>query len=329
MFNNLIGLDDARRLAEKLRQGYGRRLLGAFRRGDARTAAAWQHTAHPPKHWGSIPAVRARWNRLITGDAAAEPAAYVARHFLADGAPHTGLAVGCGTGTNERRWAATGAFARLDAFDLSAPRIETARQAAAAEGLGHLLHFEAADVRTLRLPPHGYDVLLAESALHHFTPLAPTLDRLLAALRPGGLVVVRDYVGPARFQWTDRQLEAVAGLLRVLPPAYRRRWQSGSIKTRHFRPGRLAMRLADPSEAAESDRILPLLRDRLDAVLERPFGGTVLHLLFDDIAHHFLDETPETRRWLALCFATEDALLESGELPADFVFALFRKPAEG
>ena len=329
MFDNLISLDDARRLAEKVRQGYARRLLGAFSRTDARTAAAWRHTGHPPKHWGSIPAVRRRWNRLVTGDADLEPAAYVAQTYLAGRAPLAGLAVGCGTGANERRWAATGAFARIDAYDLSAPRIAAARRAAAEAGLGAVLHFEAADVRSLALPRHGYDVLLAENALHHFTPLEPVLDRLAAALRPGGLVVVRDFVGPARFQWTDRQLEAVAGLLRVLPAAYRQRWRSGTVKTRHFRPGRLAMRLSDPSEAAESDRIRPLLRARFRPVEERPFGGTVLHLLFDDIAHHFLDDTAETRRWLDLCFAAEDALLASGELPSDFVFAVYRKPAGG
>ena len=43
------------------------------------------------------------------------------------------------------------------------------------------------------------------------------LDRLAAMLEPGGLLFVEDFVGPARFQWTDAQLEAINRLLSRLP----------------------------------------------------------------------------------------------------------------
>ncbi len=329
MFNNLINAHDVARLVEKLRQGYLRRLVHMFSRSQTeRVRAAWQHTAHPPKHWGSIPAVRQRWNRLITGREDLDPAAYVAQRHFAGRKALTALSVGCGTGRNELRWAATGAFARIDGYDLSARRIEEARRHAEAEGCAGTVRFHMADARTLVLPPASYDVALAENALHHFTPLREMVALLHAALRPGGYLILRDFVGPARFQWTERQLEAVAGLLAVLPERYRRRWRSGTLKRRFYRPSRLSMRVSDPSEAAESDRILTVLQERFEPVEERPFGGTVLHLLFDDIAHHFLGEDAETQRWLRLCFDAEDALLAAGDLPSDFVFAVYRKPAD-
>ncbi len=100
----------------------------------------------------------------------------------------------------------------------------------------------------------------------HWTSIPAVRKRwdLAASLRPSGLMVVNDFVGPSRFQWTDRQLEVIS------------------------------------------------------------FGGTVFQLLFADIAHHFLSDTGETQKLLELCFAVEDVLIDSGELPSDNVYN-FRK----
>ena len=95
-----------------------------------------------------------------------------------------------------------------------------------------------------------------------------------------------------------------------------------------IRPSRLSMILSDPSEAVESGRILPLLREHYEVTELREYGGAVLHLLFDQIAHHFLDADPRTQRFLDLCFEAEDLLMEEGELASDFVVAVCRrKPA--
>ena len=52
----------------------------------------------------------------------------------------------------------------------------------------------------------SYDLVLAEGALHHFTPLHAVYDKIFRALKEGGYLVINDFVGPTRFQWTDRQL---------------------------------------------------------------------------------------------------------------------------
>lgn len=324
MFNNLVNVGDFIRLYEKLKQGYGARILSMLTWGRReRVKAAWQHVDHPPKHWGSIPAVKRRWNALITGDPGMEPAVYVARKYFAGAL--TGLSVGCGTGRNEVGWMRTGAFQRIDAFDLSAERIQAARRYAEEEGLEEQVHFFTADIYDLDTASACYNVILVENALHHFSPLEEAIARLNEMLKPGGYLILRDFVGPSRFQWTQRQLEVVRGLLTVLPEGYRTRWGSGTIKRRFYRPGRLSMRLSDPSEAAESSCILPLLGERFECVEHKELGGTVLQLLFDDIAHHFLTEDETTQRLLDLCFHTEDVLLAVGALTSDFVFAIFRK----
>lgn len=183
-----------------------------------------------------------------------------------------------------------------------------------------VLRFAVADVRSLNLPDTSFDVILAEGALHHISPLEPAVAALARLLKPGGRLVLRDFVGPSRFQWTDAQVAAADALLATLPERLRTRWGSGRVKSRMLRPGTLAMRLMDPSEAAESDRILGVLNRHFEPIDRKDLGGTVLHLVLDDIAFHFQDG--EGAAWLAALFDAEDALLEDG-LSSDFVYAVY------
>jgi hypothetical protein len=119
-------------------------------------------------------------------------------------------------------------------------------------------------------------------------------------------------LGLARFQWTDRQIEAVNGLLAVLPIKYKTLWKTSDIKKKMVRAKPLcACILGDPSEAVESDRIVPLLRTLFEVVELKGYGGSILHLLFNGIAHNFLNDDPETKHYLKMIFDVEDLLLQS------------------
>lgn len=323
MWDNLVNIHDFGRLAEKVLQGQGRKLFGKLMRPEQqRVVETWKHTDGAPRHWGSIPAVRRRWNRMVTGQDDRTPRTHIAETFLGGGATHA-LSLGCGTGRNEMAWAETGAFSRIDAVDLSVPRIGNATQAAEERGLADILHFEAADIAKLAVEPGSYDVIVTEGILHHLTPLREHVERIHSMLRPGGFLILNDYVGPSRFQWTDAQLLAVNRLLALIPEERRRRWGSNLLKRRVHRPGRLSMYMHDPSEAVESSNILPELDRRFEMLAVHPYGGSLLHLLFSDIAHHFLDDDDATVDILKLCFDAEDNFLEAGKQPSDFVYAVY------
>jgi SAM-dependent methyltransferase len=212
---------------------------------------------------------------------------------------------------------ATGAFAVLDAVDLSPSRIAVARQRAEHEGTGGRLRFVAGDVRTIDPAPQSYDIVIFEDALHHFSPMHANLSRARSWLRPGGILVINEFVGPSRFQWTDEQLRAVNKLLEGLPWDLRVR-HDGTPKPRVHRPGTLTMRLYDPSEAADSSHIIPAIRSMFDTREEHFYEGTVLHLLCKDIAHHFLTLDAERRSLLESCCDQEDLLIAGGKLTSDF-----------
>ncbi len=332
MFNNLINSQDLYFFLNGLRSGSIWRTLGRLLRGRQSTVqAAWQHIANPRPYFWSLPAVHRRVNRLVTGDADLDYPTYISRTYLSPLQPLHGLALGCGSGQKELLWASHCRYTRLDAYDVSPSRIAYARSQAEAAGRPEI-HYHAADVYRLDWPDAHYDVAFGEQALHHLTPLEPLLLKVRRTLKPTGYLVANEFVGPTRFQWTDRQLAAINGLLALLPHRYRRRWSDGRLKRRVYRPSRLSMRLADPSEAVESARLLPLLARHFEIVERRDYGGTLLHMLLDDIAGNFLgddgqEKDDEARRWLDICFQIEDALLAAGDIQSDFALIVCRPPA--
>jgi SAM-dependent methyltransferase len=262
---------------------------------------------------------------LVSGDPATDHVRYIAQTHLAGKRALRGISLGCGTGVREQRWAREGLFSRIDGYDPSPARIAHASREAVASGLGEVLRFHEGDARTLELEPEICDVVFFEGSLHHISPLTVALERVARWLRPQGFLLVDDFIGPTRMQWTTRQLEVINALLQLLPARLRTRYDGRSLKDRLVRPSRLSMWLSDPSEAVESGRILPLLRELFEVVELRPYGGSVLHMLLSEIAHNFRADDPAAKRALRLCFEAEDLLLASGELASDFALVVCRK----
>jgi SAM-dependent methyltransferase len=328
MFNNWVNLQDFTELIQRIRSEPRmlQRILARFRIDRSEhVKAAWRNLQVPPKNWWDIPAVRERWNLMISGDRNVDYYEYVDRKYLAGRDSLRGLSLGCGNGQRELRWAKLGKFSRIDAFDISKEHVEFAIAAAKEKGYDRIVDYRVADVNSIEMREDYYDVVLVEQSLHHFSPLELILQRVNSFLEPDGYLVVNEFVGPPRFQWTNRQMQATNGLLAILPAQYRTRWNSMAVKTFAYKPGLLRMFLSDPSEAIESSHILPLLRKLFDVVEVKGFGGNILHLLFDGIAHHFSSPDAEAQNWLKLCFEIEDQFLASDKCQSDFVIAICRK----
>ncbi|MGE7432955.1 class I SAM-dependent methyltransferase [Kitasatospora sp. NPDC001175] len=326
MFNNLVNRHDVYRVGRKLRRGQLDRLVSKVRiRGTERVVAHWSAVDPSLQEWWAIPAVVRRWNTFASGDPEIGFPEYVADRWLAGRSGLRALSLGCGTGGNEVIWARLGVFEHITGIDISPDRIAYATGRAKELGLDDVLGFRTADVRELLQAGEKYDIVLGLQSLHHFDRLDRTMDRIAGLLNPGGLLIVDEFVGPTKFQWTSGQLRAVDRLLAGLPPE-RRRLADGRIKRRAVRPSLLSMRLDDPSEAVDAARLLPAIRNRYRVLEERPYGGTVLHVAFSGIAQNFRDGGEEEARLIERCFAAEDAVLPS--LGHDFVFMVCEpKPA--
>lgn len=320
----LITSDDFLETLAKLRQRGLPFLLSKLRPNAlARTRSAFDDPTLRAANWWQVPAVRRRWNERMTGRPDQPYETYVANKYLANRHGLRLLSLGSGAASHELAFARLPQFDEVHCVDIAGRLLAQAAEVARREGLTNF-RTEVADVNALDLPAAAYDVVLFHSALHHFRDVDGILARIRHTLRPDGLLVINDFVGPARLQWTAAQLAETNRILReVVPARYRVRYLSRQLKTSVSGPGLLRMRLADPSEAAESDRIVPGLRQYFEPLEEAALGGNILTLVLKDIAHHFLrEDDAETQALLTELFRLEDAFLTAH--PSDLLFGVYR-----
>ena len=98
------------------------------------------------------------------------------------------LELGCGTGTTTSLLARAGA--RMTSVDISNQAIALARERARLDGVEDRCEFRVAPLQQLVLDGRRFDLVLADSVLHHLIPDLPeTLASIRSALRPGGRAV--------------------------------------------------------------------------------------------------------------------------------------------
>ena len=141
---------------------------------------------------------------------------FTKRRFLPEGADR-GLSLGCGHGWTERDVVRLGICRTFEGLDLSEEALEVARSEARAAGLHDRITYRQADLNAVELDPESYDVVVAAQVLHHVDALEHLVDQVVGSLRGGGLFVVQEYVGPARFQWLEKTEVLMNRILDTLP----------------------------------------------------------------------------------------------------------------
>ena len=299
--------------------GAKRRVAGVWG-GDARERAA-----RTPRDW--LDSQEVLWRYVFPQFGGDDWYQYVKHRYCAE--PRAlGLSLCCGDGHIERDFIKRGLCAQAEGVDVAPEAVAVCRREAEAAGLSDRLSYRVADVERARLPADRYDIVVAWMALHHVRRLGHVFREVRRALRPGGIFVVNEYVGPSRFQVPVPRVEFINSLLRELPGELRRT-QGGWVKERFERPLLWEIVNHDPSEAVRSDRILPLLRRHFALAECIGYGGTVLYWLLQGIVHNFDPDDPEHRAHLDRLYAAEREALASGRLQSDFAFAVARAPADG
>ncbi len=322
----LITSDDIIESYSKLKQKGLSFLLSKFNIDPLeRTKGTFDHWQNEGAYWWQIPAVRRRWNKLITGSESKVYEDYFAEKFLEGKSGLRLLSLGSGTCSHEFRFAKMGTlFSEVKCMDIAGNVLKKAEEQARNEGVENIF-FQVADVNKTDLPKDHYDVVLFHSSLHHFKGVEILLvEKIKNALKPGGLILINEFVGANRLQFPSHQIAAINEALDHVPLSHRRRLKSKLIKRRITGPGLLRMLIADPSECVESEKILPVLRDHFRTLEEKPYGGSLLMMLFKDIAHHFMHEDPETFEILRRLFHAEDGYLRRGG-SSDFIFGVYAR----
>lgn len=281
------------------------------------------------QYWMAHPMVLARVNTLISGDPRCDAYGRLERLYRERGWAlpiREAVSLGCGFGNLERDLVRRGWVERIAAFDLAGGAVAEARRLADEAGLPGI-SYAVADLNRLQLEPNSADAVFAHSAVHHIQALERLYATVHAALRPGGVFHLHEFVGPSRFQWTDAQLRLVNAFMDALPPRLRR-LPDGSPKGAMGRPTPEQMIAIDPSEAVRSADLVSALAPWFEVVEERRTGGALLHLALGDVAQNFDPGRAEDRAILQELFALEDRAMADGTVGSDYVIvtALPRRP---
>lgn len=282
-----------------------------------RVGAHWARRETAVRSWWQSPVVMGEIRRRVTGEVD-KPVEEYFRDRYCQTPFGSALSLGAGGGQLERSMLELGVCDAILGIDISEARVEHAN-AAIPEPLRGRLVFECHNLEVWR-PDGQFDLLIARDVLHHIARLEELCDAFDRLLRPGSLLYVDEYVGPARFQWTDKQLEVIARLLgRLSSSLVADLVEPGPRRSAH-RPTVESMIAADPSESVRSHEITAILGAHFDVVERRPYGGAVFHQLFNRIMGNFEGQDDLVRTLMEIDFL----LCDEGIFETNYEWAVYR-----
>jgi len=292
--------------------------------GKLRTKKAFNQNNFSASEWYIIPKIRERWNKLITGNENIFYEDFLMQEIFAEKYNLRLLSLGSGVCSHELRFASYPNFSEVICVDIAQNRLNEAKEKAKEKQLNNI-HFVCTDAYTyLREQTDSFDVVLFHSSLHHFKNVNFLIqNQIFSILKNGGNLIINEYVGNNRLQFSSKQLKAVNQALKLIPDKYKKVYGTNISKKKFHGLGLLRMIIADPSECVESENILPAIYNNFKTIIEKPFGGNILMGVLKNISHNFITLDAEKEQVLNTLFAFEDDYLK--ENSSNFIFGVYEK----
>lgn len=236
--------------------------------------------------------------------------------------PEHGLSLGCGSGRAERTFLEEGICRSFHGVDIAEAAINQARETAATNGLP--LTYEVQDLNFPDFPADTYDLVLAQTCIHHILQLERLADEVFKTLKPGGVLWLHDYIGETQFQFTDDRLSIFNSLIDILPEKLRYSHMSQTVVGRAAR--RAPGTLVSPFESIRSAEIPEIFLSRFDLV-EKAENHSFFHRVVPGGTRVNYLENEDTRTLFEVLFYFDRLLVEKGVLPPVMGQYLLQKPA--
>ncbi len=291
---------------------------------ESRISSAFNTFRLENTNWWDVPAVQTRWNKMISGNENTDFRDYLINHHLKDKKDLKVLSLGSGTCQHEIYYAGfTNIFSEILCVDLGLNNIEKAQKIAQEKQLNNI-HFKCEDIYKTTFKDNYYDLVVFHASLHHFSPLDELFkNKIIPTLKDNGCLFINEYVGANRFQFPQKQIQAINNALNIIPNKYKVRGATNLTKNKFYGNGLLRVYLADPSESVSSANILDTVYNYFNVIEERSFGGNILMSVFKDIAYHFVDLNDEKQQILDKLFKMEDDYLKENN--SDFLVGFYQK----
>ena len=224
-----------------------------------------------------------------------------------------GVSVGCGEAVKEIDFVQMGLAESFDLYELSKYAIQQGRRHIENAGLARQMTYFECDAFSVSGLEGRYDVVFWNNSLHHMFDVASAIEWSRAVLRSGGVFVMDDFVGPSHMQWSDRMLEINTRVRERLPTRYLQdpRDQTRRLPVKIERPNLDEFCAIDPSECADSGRILDSVKQHFPAAKVVLTGGGVYHLALNDVLHNILMEDDQAT--LDQILKADDECIDLGE----------------
>jgi SAM-dependent methyltransferase len=167
-----------------------------------------------------------------------------------------GLTLGCGAGRCERELVQNGICQSFHGIDISENAIATAREIAKEQNLP--LTYEVADLNFVKLPEKTFDLVVAQTCLHHILFLERVAEQVWRSLSSSGYLWIHDFIGETQSQYDSKRLTIMNQLLAVLPEKFRKNKITGRLVTEIKRPE--PGHLGSPFESIRSSEIVPVFQ---------------------------------------------------------------------
>lgn len=249
---------------------------------------------HMIRWWQSEYIVK-RINTLVCGEPLREVSAgicHLALKKFHSSIPFShGVSIGCGTGGKELSVIKSGLVDRFTLYELADDAIAIGKKQTLAAGISpSRMDFKREDGLS-DAAVEKYDLVYWNNALHHMFDVKAALEWSKRVLRKGGLFLMDDFVGPTRFQWSDRLIEINSEIRNELPEKYLRDPSDPRklLPRKITRPDPNAIMKDDPSECADSGNILKELAHIFPDAIVINTGGGVYHLGLNDVLHNIIE----------------------------------------
>lgn len=303
-----------------------------------RISEHWAQRTEAPKpsriNWWESKMVRQHINTLVSGSKSETTGQGLIDRVkkLTDRKPfELGVSVGCGIATKELRLMEQGVVNRFILFELSDTRIEKAKELAEKKGLLDRVEFRNDDAFTA-FGPDSFDFVHWDNSLHHMFDVVESLRWSHTILRSGGMFYMNDFVGPTRWQWSDKSLDLIARVRGILPermlkdPWYPEHHDTPMLRKRIDRKTPERIMRDDPSEAADSGRILEAVRQFFPHAEITRTGGVIYHTGLSHIYHNIDETNDDDRAILQLLLLIDELCLDVPGIECHYATALAFKP---
>jgi SAM-dependent methyltransferase len=181
-------------------------------------------------------------------------------------------------------------------IDISEKAIATARQVAKEQDLP--LTYEVADLNFVELPKKSFDLIVAQTCLHHVLFLERVAEQTWGSLKSDGYLWIHDFIGETQQQHDPKRLSIMNQILAVLPDKFRKNKINGRLVTEIKRPE--PGHLASPFESIRSSEIVSVFLRWFTIEWKLEFSA-FLHLVAPPGLAPRTLKTPTPKRCLRFC----------------------------